>query len=148
MRPQSIVRFEQIYFAAMAVSLANTLVSFESTQSQLASDPASSQLGLGSGFLIATLAFSIGIMLLLWYLIARRASNVAKWILVVITGLGLAMMVGNGSALAAMAPLAMVLTLVSSALQIASLVFLFRRDATEWLTSKGQLAPADPAVFD
>ena len=148
MRPQSIIRFEQIFFAAIAVSLLNTLMSFGATEAQLANDPSSAQLGLGSGFLIATLAFSIGIMLLLWFFIARRASNVAKWILVAITGLGLAMMLGTISALSAAPPLTLLLTVVNTGLQIAGLAFLFKRDAVEWLTTKGQGGATDPSIFD
>lgn len=148
MRPTSIIRFDRAYLASIAVSIISTALSFEQTRAQLATDPSSAQLGLGTGFLAATFGFSIGLALLLWFLIARRASNVAKWILMVLTALGLLMMLGTFANLAAVGGTELALMLAATALQLVAVYYLFQRDARDWLASKGRVEAVDPAVFD
>ena len=148
MRPISIIRFDQAYLSALAVGLVNTALTFEKTSTELARDPSSAQLGLGTGFLFAMLGFSFGLTLLLWFLVSRRASNVAKWIVVVLTSAGVLMGLASLMNLAAFGGLELALMLLGMGLQLTALYFLFRRDAREWFASKGQGGAVDPAVFD
>lgn len=93
-------------------------------QEAVASDPALT--GLGSGFLVGTTVFSLAVMLLLWYFVSRRASNIARWILVVFTLLGLLFLPGS---LGLFGTLATILTLAITALQLAAIYYLFQPDA-------------------
>ena len=142
MRPESIVMFERLFLASLVVSAGSFLIGYEDTMRLAASDPAMQRFGLGSGFLLGTLAVSFAIYLLLWYLVAHRASTVAKWILVVLVALGL---VSVPLALQGPLTLSVLLNLAVYALEVAAVVFLFRADAKAWF--KGELG-SDPATFD
>jgi hypothetical protein len=92
---------------------------------------------MGSGVVFASIALGIAITLLLWYLVARRASSIAKWIVVLLflfsllTSLG----VGSGGISASEA-----VSLVALLLQAAAVYFLFRPDAKAWFAG----TPAAP----
>ena len=88
MRPESIVNFERFYLGALGVGLVNTALSWGATQEMLASDPALGAAGFGTGFFVSVLGLGLIIPLLLWYFIARRGSNIAKWILTVLFVIG------------------------------------------------------------
>ena len=89
MRPQSIVLFERLFLASLVLERARL-------RAQLRADDG--DLARRSGHAAARprqrirdrhrWSSAYAIYLLLWYLIARKASNVAKWILVVFTALG------------------------------------------------------------
>lgn len=142
MRPQSIVMFERLFLVALAGSLLGFVLTYDEVMGTLAGDPALQEIGLGSGFVLGITAASFAIYLLLWYLIAHRASNVAKWILVVFTVIGVLAMVPS---LAGPWDAMQLLSLAIYALEIAAVVLLFRADAVAWLKGK---PPADPATFD
>ena len=89
MRPTSIVLFERLFLLSLAIALVNGFLQYDALVAQVGNDPALAQLGWGSGAILVVMAISLLIPLLLWYFIARRASNIAKWILVVMTLLGL-----------------------------------------------------------
>ena len=141
MRPPSIIMFERLFLASLALSALSFALSYDSLIEQLAREPGLVELGLGSGFVIGTAVVGYAIYLLLWFLIARKASNVAKWVLVVFLALGLISLLG---ALAGPWGLTMLIGLAVYALEIAAAVYLFRPDAAAWLKGKA----ADPATFD
>jgi hypothetical protein len=143
MRPQSIIMFERLFLLSIAVSAVLTVLTYDEVLLALTSDPGMRQLGLGSGFLIGVLAGSFVIYLLLWHLISHRASNAAKWILVVLVALGTLSAVPGFRQLTA--DLTTLLSLAGYALEIGAVAFLFRADATAWFKGKSQ---ADPATFD
>lgn len=142
MRPQSIIMFERLFLASLALGVLGLILSYGQIADLATSDPGMQQLGLGSGFLIGVVAVSYAVYLLLWFLIARRASNVAKWILVVFTVLGvlsaLPSLTGSWN-------VTLLLSLAVYALEIAAVVYLFQPDAKAWLGGKGQ---ADATTFD
>ena len=147
MRPKSIELFEKVYLGAIAVGLVNTFLSWSQVSAML-NDPRMKAVGMGSGTLMFGLVVGILIPLLLWYFIARRASNVAKWIYVALTALGL---FGFLSSLAnPLVPkgLVTVLGLTAVGLQVYGAWLLFRPDAMAWLESKGANGPGDPTTFD
>lgn len=147
MRPQSIELFEKVYLGAIAIGLVNTFLSWSQVSAML-DDPRMQAAGMGTGTLMFGLVVGILIPLLLWYFIARRASNVAKWIYVVLTALGL---FGFLSSLAnPLVPkgLVTVLGLAAVALQVFAAWLLFKPDSVEWLESKGANGPGDPTTFD
>jgi hypothetical protein len=144
MRPASIVQFERFYLGAMGVGLINNVLSWNQTQAMMA-DPALNPAGFGSGFQLGIMAISIAISLLLWYFIAKRGSNIAKWILVVLFGIGLIGILMSLSTMMAMGPIAMVLSLVGFAMQAYAVFMLFKPDAVAWL--EGGAGPTNPDTF-
>ena len=142
MRPQSIVMFERLFLASLVLGVVGVLLSYGQMAEFASGDPGMRRLGLGSGFLVGVLGVSYAVYLLLWYLIARRASTVAKWILVVFTVLGVL------SALPALGGpwnATLVLSLAVYALEIVALVYLFRPDARAWFAGETQ---GPPVTFD
>jgi hypothetical protein len=140
-RPHSILLFERLYLAAWAIGLISTIVTWQASQEMVMRNPAIAQ--IGPGFLYATTAVRLLLPLLLWYLVARRASVVAKWLLVGlfaigVLGLGWAVAMGTirlntGSAVTALV----------FALQAAAVAMLFRADATAWFARTDEAdAPA------
>lgn len=132
MRPPSIVKFDQLYFVMIVLGLVGLVVNWETTMEQLEANPGLSQIGLsGAGVLIGMFAFSIAISLLLWYFVSRRASNVARWIVIVLTVYGLITLPFT-LFLVPMPLASLIVALVSAALQAAMVWFLFRPDAAAW----------------
>ena len=144
MRPNSIIMFERLFLASLALSAIASVISYDAVLAELNRDPAMEQLGLGGGFVVGMLALGMAIYLLLWFLIARKASTVAKWILVVFVALGL---VSFAASLTASFTLdfSSLLALVTYALEVAAVSCLFRSDAVAWL---GGEKPADTTTFD
>lgn len=146
MRPRSIVLFDWLFLGSLALGVINTAMAFEGNLALIRADPAASQAGFGTGFLLFTTAAGFAIPLLLWYFVSRRASNVAKWILIALTGIGVLAIVPALEQLAKLGTLPMVVSLLITALQIIALALLFRGDAKAWFATRGQGAP-DPDVF-
>ena len=86
MRPISIVNFERCYLGAIVVGLVNSFISIP----VMMRTPKVAQAAatFGPGFLYGSILFGIVVTLLLWYFAARRASVVAKWIIVVFFAFG------------------------------------------------------------
>lgn len=128
MRPASIIRFEQLYLASIALAAVN---------SALLLSPAAGYAppGEASG-LIGFVATSLAVSLLLWFFAARRASRIAKWLMVALFVLGAA---GLPAILSA-GPLDIpaVLTVVTWGLQAAAIWMLFRPDAAAWFKGRGR----------
>lgn len=143
MRPESIIAFERLFLASLALSLVLAAMSYEQIERAAAAEPGLQQLGLGSGFLIGTLAVSYAVYLLLWYLIARKAVGAAKWVLAVLVTFGV--LFSLPSMLQAPMGLTMLLSLAAYALEVAAVVYLFRADASAWF--KGE-HPSDPSTLD
>ena len=142
MRPQSIIRFEQFYLASAAVGALNDCLNFAGIGGPTELSDA------GNIVALVLVALVYGLSFLLWFLITHRASNVAKWILVVLTVLDLLAMVLSVLIFADTDKVDMVLMLLAMVLQCASMVYLFRRDAAEWLRNKDQQEPIDVTTFN
>src|SRR5690606_2155960 len=140
MRPQSIIMFERLFLASLATSVVSLVLNYQALTDTVAVELEGT--GLGAGFVLAIVGVGYAIYLLLWYLIAHRAANWAKWVLVALLVFGLVSLPG-----ARLGPwdLTALLGLASYALQVAAAVFLFRADAKAWL---GGERAADPSTFD
>lgn len=138
MRPASIIRFDQLYLGALALNIANSVYVYVSTIARLGSGPSGDGLGrLLEGVMIGLSAIGFVISLLLWFFISRKASNVAKWLLVVLTVIGtlgsLPLLLQTAPMLPTVVPLwQAVVTLIVTAMEIAAMWFLFRPDANAW----------------
>jgi hypothetical protein len=136
--------FERLFLASLALSLLGSIVAFDAIVEEMTRDPGVQQMGLGGGFVAGVLAIGLAIYVLLWFLIARKASNVAKWILVVFVAIGvISLLVSLAKGFTADLPT--LLGLVNYVLEIAAVSFLFRSDAVAWL--KGETI-AEPATFE
>ena len=91
------------------------------------------------------LIFFASISIAFWYAIARRANRIAKWIYVVWMGFGSISTLMSLNDPAGFKGAALVTSLVSTALTIASMICLFRSDAVAWFARKGR---SEASVFD
>jgi hypothetical protein len=136
MRPKSITMFDRLFLGSLVLGIVNYVVAYDTIMAQITADPALAASGLaGPGFIIATAIFSYAISLLLWFLISRKASTIAKWVLVVMSAFGLLFL---PSSLASAPMLEAVLAGTVTAMQIAAIIFLFMRDARDWFANKGR----------
>ena len=142
MRPESVVMFERLFLLSLALSAGALVVGYDDMMRAVLSDPSMRQFGFGSGLIIGMIVASFAVYLLLWWLIARRASNVAKWILVVFVALGLASL---PAVLTGPMSVLLLLNLAVYALEVAAVVFLFHADAKAWFRGEPQ---SDATTFD
>ncbi len=133
MRPSSIVRFDRLYLASIAVGLIGNILEWPLTMARLAENPDTAAMGstatVAAGGMIA---IGVLIALLLWFFIARRGSSVAKWILVVFTVFAIGSLVIGFSTGAVILDAGGIVRIVAVALQAAAVAFLFRPDAAPW----------------
>ena len=133
-RPKSILMFERCYLAAFAISLVSTVLLWSSLNEQFGAQ----ELLLGGWFLPTVTVIGFAIPLLLWYFIALRGSDVAKWIATALVALGVAGTIFS-LALGRYTPnIAGLLGLVRLVLQIVAIWFLFRPDNRVWFGGKPQ----------
>ena len=143
MRPASIVNFERLYLGALVIGVINTVLTFETTLAQVEAQPGAES--MGSNIFYISLAIGFLIPILLWYFVARRASVVAKWIVVVLFVLGVFGFLFSFSQPVAPEGIALILGIVSMLMQAAAVWMLFRPDAKAWFAD-GRGGP-DPEVF-
>lgn len=134
MRPNSIIRFEQAYLASIAVWGLNAALGWGKQVAAIEAGFAEmpQMIPMGHAMLIGFTLFAFFLSLLLWYFTARKASVVAKWIIVVFFGLsavGLPFTLA-GFATAGIVPVA--LNLVTFALTAVAVWMLFRPDSAAW----------------
>ena len=142
MRPKSIELFEKVYLLSIVLSM------FGPKRMYPVTEMAFSQTGVDAPIvgqaLIAGVVLGFLIPLLLWYFIARRASNVAQWILIALTALGLLSFVAGLADPARTKGMLLAGSVVITALTLYAVWLLFRPDAKAWLGSKGTESPTDP----
>ena len=130
MRPKSIVLFERVLLAALAIDLVNNLMNWSMISERLTDSwiPPSSVMVLG----VALLPVIVG--LIFWYFITRRRSRVAKWLMTLFVAIGvmgfvMTLMQAGDEALS---PL-VILAGISEAMKVFAVSRLFTREAKEWL---------------
>jgi hypothetical protein len=129
-RPPSIVNFERCYLGALLIGAVNAALNWERMMAMPAVQQA--RVTIGEWYLPATTALGYLIPLVLWYFAARRASVVAKWVIVVLFGLGVLGLLA-GLALGTMASdLGGVLSVVAFVLNAIAVFLLFKPDARAW----------------
>lgn len=138
MRPQSIIIFERIYLASIALDL---LYIIASGMGIIPGDP-----GMSTPQVIIGIAASLFIPLLLWSFIARKGSNTAKWVLVALFAVGILLTIPSILLNSALLPMsALIVTFTVVAMRLVAIIMLFRADAVAWL--KGETFDAGE-VFD
>ena len=141
-RPASIVTFERCYLGAWIVGLINTALNWNVTMAMMDANPAVAQMGpsFGAAVLVGGLLLGALITLLLWHFVARRGSQVAKWIVVVLFAIGLVSFLYGLVAGRTSFGLVALLGVVTLALQGVAVAMLFRPDTPAWFGE----TPADP----
>lgn len=139
MRPTSIIWFERLYLGAIMLGLVNLFVSWESTMEIMRADPNAAAFGEGglAGMMIGIFAVSFMITLILWYFAARRASTVAKWIVVVFFVIGL-LSLPNAIAIGQFRGLQGLLLTIAWIMNATAIFMLFRPDAAQWFKGEWQ----------
>jgi hypothetical protein len=165
MRPNSVIMFERLYLASLAAVLIQQVASYLVARDLIGRMPAGADFpgtnGFMSGMMIGSMVFGIllavGIPLLLWWLAAKKRVEVAKWLLLAVSVLSVLMWLfslvvmlimpmpemGAFANFRSMQLLLVAIDGVGEALGIAALVFLFRRDATEWFRTAAPNMNAD-----
>lgn len=129
-RPLSIINFERCYLGALIVGAVNAALNWQRYTTMPAVRDA--QVMFGPWYLPALTAIGYLIPLLLWYFAARRASVVAKWIVVVLFGLGvfgLLIALAMGTMASGFGG---VLSVVAFVLNAVAVWLLFQPDARAW----------------
>lgn len=123
MRPKTVIAFETLYLITLGMGLIHSVATWNEAVA-LASP----------GFILFVGASTLVLMLVLTLLVSRRRSNVAKWIMIGLMGLGLPFVVGQlGSGMVLGWPL---MTLAQTLIQIAALGLLFSPSARAWLSQR------------
>lgn len=155
MRPESIRQFEYFYLGSIGLAVANLL--FQVSQMGTASLGLGALGGLGEAgsgtMLLAGSVIAVSILvaavipLVLWYFAARKASPVAKWLIVVLGAFGavrlLLILFMLGVLVVSRAPtpdamwLTMVIGFLTELLHMAAIAFLFFADSREWFARRG-----------
>ena len=130
-RPPSIVRFGQLYLAGIVLSVIGWAIDWPLMQERLAADPRTERFGW---MLVVVAALSIAVPVLLWFLTARRASGVARWIVIVLAALSVVRMLIDLPAFlgGGMSALSFGVGAATTLLSLASAALLFRADARAW----------------
>ena len=126
MRPTSIVNFERIVILQIVLGLISSYLVWDQMSAQVG------QTGVSPGTVMGVQAVMIVLYLLLVWFISRHGSPVAKWIYVVLAGLGLIAGVTGIGQTFALGTIAGVLSLLQIVLTAASIWLLFRPDAKAW----------------
>jgi len=121
MRPQTIVNFERIVFVTLILGL---------LQSYLDWDRATRMASIG--FVLTVQVFTFGLIGGLALLVARRRSNVSKWILIVMFAIGLppfVRMIAQG-----ITPGSVWISVLQTVGQLIACGLLFTASARSWLS--------------
>lgn len=140
MRPKSILLFEKLLLGSTALVVLNLLLHYGRLRDDAIADgtsPAGPFLGI---------VLAVAVNLLLWFFIARRASTFTKWVMVVLMVLALIGFAADYPAALEIGFVYVLWSAINLGLQAAALAMLFRRDAAEWLRSKGRTL--DPRIFE
>lgn len=129
MRPKAIVNFERLFLASIVLS---------TVQLAMQAGARIGQVGPVTELVIEAAGILVSVLLVL--LASRRRSNVARWLLVVLTALGLLATgitlgrdLGGGKGVDA----AWLVSLLAIALQTAAVAMLFAPEAREWFARRG-----------
>lgn len=144
-RPKSIILFERFFWASFAVGLVGAVVGRADILAAYQRDPNVAAIGIGNGFLIATWCISFGVQLLFWYMIARRGSNVARWLCTILKAFAILSYLALIDNPSLPGGIARAFGLGSHALGAVAVILLFRRDAGPWFSNNGRV---DPRAFD
>lgn len=133
MRPQSIVKFERMFFLSLLMSVVGFFVGYDAMLAQVGREPAMQQLDLAAETVIGTMVLGTAVYLLLWFFIAHRASNLARWALTIFTGFGFISFVASAAFATPANPGVAIAYYVFA---LGAVRYLFTADARAWFGRK------------
>ncbi|MES2441621.1 MAG: hypothetical protein V4574_02230 [Pseudomonadota bacterium] len=136
MRPASIVQFERLYLAAMALGILVTILTWDAAVTALHANPQLT--AVGPAVLACIIVAIQAAVLALWYFAARRRSVVAKWIISIWFVYSTVTMALALFRFGVRLDLVTVLSWASYLLRAWSVSYLFRPDAEAWFANKQQ----------
>ena len=139
MRPPAIIRFEQAAYASLALSLIGPLTADIDTSAS----PSTVELPLGQLILFHLGALALSVLLI--WLIARKASRLAKWIYVLLAATSIIFQLLNPEWLFETGGTAASVILGQDLLILFALWMLFRPEANAWF--RGEYAGVDTEIF-
>ena len=142
MRPNSIGMFDKLFLGSLALGLVNMAVSWENSMAELEGSGLNG--GVGTSLMVVSVAIGFGISLLLWYFISRRASNIARWILIALTAIGV---VSLPFSLFDLPTIPMILAIIVTGMQLVAIYYLFQPDSKLFFENRGQ-GSVDPSMFE
>ncbi|MBX9864055.1 MAG: hypothetical protein K2Y42_15050 [Hyphomicrobium sp.] len=125
--PQNVVVFERLMYASVCIALLNLILD----GSRQAAMPEIEALG-GMAFVAGVVLATLGIILLLIWLIVRKRKNWARMLFAAMFVLGLWPTIQNISMLLEASPLVALLSVAQIVIQGAALFFIFTGDAPRW----------------
>lgn len=131
MRPNSIIRFEQLFLGALALNALNVFLNWD-TWSMVMSRGDSSE-GMNAFATYSIIVFPFLINLWLWNKIARKASSVGKWLLIVMF---LISVIWSLATIDNYRTLGVTILFTILALKAGAIYMLFRSDAKQWFSGK------------
>ena len=140
MQPESIRKFTLFYLGSLAVWLVTTFLQYDALLSEAEAQMGGANADLGNAAVVVSIAAWAAIMLLLWYLVARKGYAIAKWIVVLLFLFNVFAMFGIA---AGGLSLPEIIVLVSFVLQAVAVFYLFRPDAKAWFSGE-RAAEAPP----
>jgi hypothetical protein len=167
MRPESIRQFDYFYLGSIAVAVANIIYQLSQLGPAFLGmgafggretvEATALPVGLTIAIIVVSVTLAAVIPLVLWYFASRKASQVARWLVVVLGVFGgirlLLVLFMLGALIVSGMPtpdylwLTMLLTFFTELLHMAAIAFLFPREAREWFARGGTAMAAHEDIF-
>ena len=128
--PVSIKRFSRTFLGWVVLNIVYSLITLDLQRAVLSRNP---QTAGFNNLPIFSLVFMTAIAMLLWFLIVKRASSVARWTLTIIFVFITLWTLRSIGAVATAETLPAVLIIALLICQVLTIVFLFAPDARAWL---------------
>ena len=140
MQPESIRKFTLFYLGSLALWLVATFLQYDALRAEAEAQMGRANAALGDVAVVVSIAAWAAIMLLLWYLVARKGYAIGKWVVVLLFLFNIFTLFGIA---AGGMSIPEIIVLVSIALQAAAVFYLFQPDAKAWF-SREPTAEASP----
>ncbi len=143
MRPSSIISFERLYLASVVLGLLGGIWAWLHWTDMMPGGTPPQMAAMMPTIMAGGIVFSLIVDLLLWFFIARRGSEVAKWIYVVLFAVAVAGVLRSllGGGHVELPGLVCIVALLRVLVEAACAWLLFRPGANAWF--KGDRAPRD-----
>ena len=142
-RPRSIAIFEIAYLAALAVNVAGPFLIWSALTASVAEQAhaGTDATGVVNGVLIGGILIAGALGLLLWWFVARRGSNVARWVVVLLLGYSLVSSALQLAQLGGPLDMVRIVALLGMVFTAVALASLFMPDARAWFARAPEVVP-------
>lgn len=134
-RPKSILWFERLFIASVVSATIDLFVHWQDYTFDEEFDAQAQQ--IYAVVMMLGIVVSYAVQIALWYFAAYRASNIARWILVIMAALSL---FGIATYIQDYSGSELVFLIVTQSLVMASILCLFLGGSREWFRTKGAIS--------